>query len=273
MKNHVLFASIIAVAAILISCNNEPKNPAEQKTPLPDSIMVYNIAADKSETLSQTTYYTYDELGNMICQLNCSIMKKSIDSTKIEMKYNSKGHVTEKMYSAYDLFSNHWRDDQLLIYKYDEKDRLAQYSIYNLELGDTAQSPPIRKCIYSWSDDTHAEVLFYNPGAKDANGEINWRLVYRAEYTLNVHGNVEKGVIYDYHFVTNGELSYMIENTYDQYNNLLLHKTLDDKGVITLQEEYQYEYDDTGKKLVMWYSKSDSDAAPGEPIQKYVYCY
>ena len=263
------FLPIVILGMLLISCNNEPQNPAEQKTPLPDSVMVYNIAADKTETLSKIVYYTYDEVGNTIFEITYSLSKEygKQPSSKREMKYDANGNLLERREAAYFLQTESWFYNVCLRWTYDTDSRISIIAVYN-DYGEMIEEHPLQKAEYSWSDDTHAEYLTYT-----ALGIDTWDLLFKTEVTYNTHSDIEKETCYFHQNNDSWSLMMTNEYNYDQYNNLLLHKILDDKSAVTLQEQYRYDYDETGKKLVMWYSTSYTDAAPGEPIQKYVYCY
>ena len=261
------FLPIVILGMLLISCSNEPKNPAEQKTPLPDSIMVYNISTDKSVTLSQITYYTYDEVGNMIRQLDIDILgdgERAPDYKK-EMKYDSKQHPIEQREALYRTQNGIWRYIACWRWTYNEDGKLETIAGYD-NAGDSIAEQPSQKGTYTWLDNTHAECLIYR-----TSGESTWYMAEKKEVIYNDHGDIEKECHYSY---TNEswKLWMTFEQTYDEHNNVVSY-IWQERGTTILQKFYKYEYDETGKILVVWYSQSFSDSVPDTPASKCVYCY
>jgi len=277
----------LTVSVLLLSCfaachqdavnHDEPSNPVTPAKSIqkPDSAYRYNIASDGTETLAVITYYnyTYDEAGNLIYQQDSTAAQIGVGFTKhkTDMKYDAKGNLIEKTDASCSSQNTNWIYGICRRWTYDEKNRIATIFLYENDKALIAEHP-VKKGIYSWQDDTHAECLGYKYYAGYAPGTESWGVTEKCVYTYNMRGAVVAEFVYTPANNDSWALWCSYDYTYDEYGNVT-SRIYKEKDVFILQEYNKYEYDSAGNILVWWYSSSTDETPPADPTAKYVYFY
>ena len=260
---------LVLGCTLLIGCANNSKEQPETEPTVkvsdnkPDSVYVYHISANGTETRYKMIYYTYDAIGNITCELD-SFMETTIDirKEKQEIKYNSKGCITE--YREYVMYTyTDWIYESCTQYLYNENNSTSMILLYLSPKEPVEEGYPSEKFTYTWTDDRHAECMEYTYDRK--NEDDPWRATLRIEYTFGKE--YERA---QYYSPENNSLLYTSEFEYkfDQYGNLVSKERYVDE-VFRNGEYYSYEYDANGTIL----SKLETQYGNNKYSTKYVYFY
>ena len=276
---NLLAIAIAILSCTFISCKNDSANTPDQPKrhiSRPDSVYMYDIAQDDTESLEAIFSYQYNTNGQQTLILEDRFLPQRHNAQQTIMRYDERGNLIEEFGKLYNVEEDKWYFSSVReVYSYDENGKMTEKFRYDRFLPDSTWQVHI-KVSYLWPEDNHSVGTVYTYYYQ----EEKWILSGRNETFYNTDGNITHYESYQYsHYASNDSIvviNPLVEDyIYDMYGNLILQQQRQKVNDNPYYEERnEYTYDASGNIL----SQMNYHIYPGNNNSvsfryKYVYYY